>query len=100
MGFSRQEYWSELPCPSPGDFPNPGVEPTGSLPLVPPELSKSYLILNEVIAWGLNPMTDDLMRSSGIHQGYACIKEQLREDAAEGGHLQAKESDLRRNKTC
>ena len=27
MGFSRQEYWSELPFPSPGDLPNPGVEP-------------------------------------------------------------------------
>ena len=27
MGFSRQEYWSELPCPSPGDLPNPGIEP-------------------------------------------------------------------------
>ena len=24
MGFSRQEYWSGLPCPSPGDLPNPG----------------------------------------------------------------------------
>ena len=27
MGFSRQEYWSELPCPSPGDLPDPGIEP-------------------------------------------------------------------------
>ena len=27
MGFSRQEYWSELPFPSPGDLPNPAVEP-------------------------------------------------------------------------
>ena len=27
MGFSRQEYWSALPCPSPGDLPNPGTEP-------------------------------------------------------------------------
>ena len=27
-GFSRQDYWSELPCPSPGDLPNPGTEPT------------------------------------------------------------------------
>ena len=26
-GFSRQEYWSGLPCPSPGDLPNPGMEP-------------------------------------------------------------------------
>ena len=38
MGFSRQEYWSGLPCLSPGDFPNPGTEPrsptlqVGSLP--------------------------------------------------------------------
>ena len=43
--FSRQEYWSELPFPSPGDFPHPRIEPTslcllhwqeGSLPRAPP----------------------------------------------------------------
>ena len=27
MGFPSQEYWSGLPFPSPGDLPNPGVEP-------------------------------------------------------------------------
>ena len=27
MGFSNQEYWSGLPFPSPGDLPNPGIEP-------------------------------------------------------------------------
>ena len=27
VGFPRQEYWSELPFPSPGDLPNPGIEP-------------------------------------------------------------------------
>ena len=27
MGFPRQKYWSGLPCPSPGDLPNPGIEP-------------------------------------------------------------------------
>ena len=27
MGFSRQEYWSELPFTSPGDLPDPGIEP-------------------------------------------------------------------------
>ena len=27
MGFSRQEYWSGLPFPSPGDLPHPGIEP-------------------------------------------------------------------------
>ena len=45
MGFSRQECWSGLPCPPPGDLPDPGIELTslrspalqaGSLPLVPP----------------------------------------------------------------
>ena len=27
MGFSRQEYWSGLPCPPPGDLPDSGIEP-------------------------------------------------------------------------
>ena len=26
MGFSREEYWGGLLCPSPGDFPNPGIK--------------------------------------------------------------------------
>ena len=26
MGFSRKEYWNGLPCPSPGDLPNPGMD--------------------------------------------------------------------------
>jgi len=47
MGFSREEYWSGLPFPSPGDFPDPGIEP-GSLALqadsLPTELpGKTYL---------------------------------------------------------
>ena len=42
MGFSRQEYWGGLPFPSPGDLPDPGIEPTspeldeGLLPTEPP----------------------------------------------------------------
>ena len=42
MGFSRQEYWSGLPFPSPEDLPNPGIEPRSatlqgdSLPAKPP----------------------------------------------------------------
>ena len=27
MGFFRQEYWSGLPCPPPGDLPDPGIKP-------------------------------------------------------------------------
>ena len=42
MGFSRQGYWSGLPFPSPGDLPDPGIEPgspvlqTDALPSEPP----------------------------------------------------------------
>ena len=30
MGFPKQEYWSGLPFPPPGDFPNPGIKPPSS----------------------------------------------------------------------
>ena len=42
MGFSRQEYWNELPFPSPKDLPDPGIKPRSpamqadSLPVEPP----------------------------------------------------------------
>ena len=35
MGFSRQEYWSGLPCPPPGDLPDPWIEPGSSTVKVP-----------------------------------------------------------------
>ena len=46
MGLSRQEYWSGLPFPSPGDLPNPGIEPRSptlqadALPSKPPGKSQ------------------------------------------------------------
>ena len=40
MGFPRQEYWSELPFPSPGDLPDPGFE------------SVSLIVLSPVLAGG------------------------------------------------
>ena len=56
MGFSGQEYWSGLPCPPPGDLPDPGTEPVflsllhgqaGSLPLALPGSVGQAEILNE-----------------------------------------------------
>ena len=48
VGFSRQEYWSGLPFPSPGDLPDPGIE-TMSLALqadsLPNELVPQYNLL-------------------------------------------------------
>jgi len=39
MGFSRQEYWSALPCPPPGNLPHPGIKPAS---LVPPALADRF----------------------------------------------------------
>ena len=40
MGFSRQEYWSGLPLPPPGDLPDPGIKPAS------PALQADSLLLN------------------------------------------------------
>ena len=54
MEFSRREYWSGLPCLSPGDLPNPGIEPVSpvspalqadSLPLSHPESPLLYVCM-------------------------------------------------------
>ena len=58
MGFSRQEYWSGLPFPSPGDPPNPGIEPSSpalqadSLLSEPPG-NPSICIKNHEFLWYL-----------------------------------------------
>ena len=39
MGFSRQEYWSGLPSPLPGDLPDPGIEP---ISLTSPALADGF----------------------------------------------------------
>ena len=43
MGFSRQEYWSGLPFPSPGNLPDPGIEPKS---LASPALQADSLLLS------------------------------------------------------
>ena len=69
MGFTRQEYWSELPFRSPGDLPNPGIEarsPTlqaDSLPAEPQGKPKNtgvgslillqWIFLTQESNWGL-----------------------------------------------
>ena len=52
MEFSRQEYWSELPFPTPGYFPDPGIEPVspsssvlaGGIPLLHLGIPRYHLI--------------------------------------------------------
>ena len=47
MGFSRQEYWSELPFPSPGTLPDPGIKPTS---LVSPAMAGRFLTTREALS--------------------------------------------------
>ena len=54
LEFSRQEYWSGLPCPPPGDLPKPGIEPrplalqADSLPSEPPG-NLNYSVNTEIL---------------------------------------------------
>ena len=43
--FSRQQYWNGLPCPPPGDLPEPGIEPAF---LMSPALAGGFLPLNHI----------------------------------------------------
>ena len=58
MGFSRQEYWGGLPFPSPGDLPDPGMEPRSptlqadALPSEPPgKPMESLKIEKQGLSW-------------------------------------------------
>ena len=57
MGFSRQEYWSGLPFPSPGDLPDPGIEPR-SPSLQADALPYAYIFYSCIfsIDYELNPV--------------------------------------------
>ena len=72
MGFSRQEYWSGLPFPSPGDLPNPGIKlgspalQTDTLPSEPCSLGISNFL--EVIS--------SLSHSVVFLYFFACIAEE------------------------
>ena len=52
MGFFRQEYWNGLPCPPPGDLPDPGIEPISpASPAVQADsllLSQTHLDANQI----------------------------------------------------
>ena len=70
MGLSRQEYRSGLPCPPPGDLPNPGIQPAlpalagGFLTIEPSLYAMPYLSLIILLE---NCMEFDLWGHQGTH---------------------------------
>ena len=65
MEFSRQEYWSGLPCPSPGDLPNPGIKSASltSLALTFFTTSATWLGPSSIHLFVLQPPTIHLPNS-------------------------------------
>ena len=62
MEFSRQEYWSGLPFPSPGNLPDPGIEPRS--PLLQTDALLSELPGKPIYTYKIDY---DIKRLSGIH---------------------------------
>ena len=79
MGFSRQECWSRLQFPSPGDIPDPGIEPgsptlqADALPSEPP--GKPLLTVK------------DLLYSTGNSTQYSVITDMGKESKKEGTYV-------------
>ena len=71
MGFSRQEYWSGLPFPSPGDLPNPGIKPgspelqADALSFEPPE-KKAKSTANQLCHAIISKMHPQLRRGENV----------------------------------
>ena len=77
MGFSRQEYWSGLPFPSPGDLPVPGIEPRSpalqadALPSEPPGILNVVLFnLFMVMSFNWNFFKFDKVKTSPVKTSY------------------------------
>ena len=68
MGFSRQEYWSGLPFPSPGGLPNPGIETRS------PTLEADALTSGSSLLWSLLPVGGvGLVACQGFLVRRACV---------------------------
>ena len=76
MGFSRQQYWSGLPCPPPGDLPTPGIEPRSpalqvdSVPIEPPgNPRKDIWMLMFKNSWKKKPQWECIMMKISLFNG-------------------------------
>ena len=86
MGFSRQEYWSELPFPSPGDLPDPGIKPRSptlqadALPSKPPgkphiKINSTYLKNKHEKIKILEENTVDIIYNLGVERTFLSMSQ-------------------------
>ena len=75
MQFSREEYWSRLPCPLPGDLPDPGIEPVS---LTSPALAGRFFTMSttrthrQMGKWGMQ--LDRKLGTEASHRFYRSIE--------------------------
>ena len=81
MGFSRQEYWSGLPCPPQGNLPDPGIELTS---LLSPVLASEFFTISAIwealfvnIGLILKSSAGSFLLSSFLHQNYAVYMKKI-----------------------
>ena len=94
MGFSRQEYWSRLPCPPPWDLPDPGIKPgspalTGVFFITEPPGKPSHeltvgqnhlpqsLFYNKVLTSSCNLLTTTPGEGNGNPLQYFCLESSM-----------------------
>ena len=84
VGFSRQEYWSGLPCPPPGDLPNPGIKPTSP---TPPALASGRLTTSATWESLVTPWTAETEASLSFTISLSLLKLMSIESMMSSNHL-------------
>ena len=75
LGLSRQEYWSGLPCPPPGNLPDPGIEPSS---LTSPALTHTFFITSATWeVWGYGFMLSQFLQKIYNKRYPPCAKPAL-----------------------
>ena len=78
MGFSRQEYWSGLPFPSPGGLPDPAIEPKSSAlqaDALPSEPPRKPTIIWKCVSKMTSLLFNTLSRLAHVSSGAVVIKQ-------------------------
>ena len=88
-GFSRPEHWSGLPCPPPGDLPNPGIEPRSptlqdSLPSRSPGKPKNTGVSGHFLLHGIFP-------TQALNLGFLLCRQILNQLSHHGFHQRTKQ---------
>ena len=73
-GFSRQDYWNGLPCPSPGDLPNLGVEPRSPALQADSLLPETLGVHNELVTITKEKQTHRYREETSGHSGGGAVQ--------------------------